>query len=144
MFSRCHAQHKVYTFHDQIDRKQTIIIFHAFSEQSYKYFTQAIFIVLKSGLTHLTALMRSGRPKQLRCLESNKICLGYARKITLHCSEKPIVNDKLLLLFAINYSFLAKFLIELKNIYTSFFNFFVFNCGIAFLFKFNSSVLMQI
>ena len=126
MFSHCHAQHKVYTFHDQINRKQRIIIFQAFSEQSYKYFAKAIFIVLKSGHIHFTALMRSGRSKQLRCLQSNKICLGYARKITLHCSEKSIVNDKQLLLFAINYSFIAKFLNEIKTFYTSFFNIFDF------------------
>ena len=31
MFLRCHAQHKVCTFRDQIDREQKIIIFHAFS-----------------------------------------------------------------------------------------------------------------
>ena len=83
MFLRCHVQHKVYTFCNQIDQEQRINIF-----------------------------------------QTNIICLRYATKITLHCSEESIANDKQLLLFVINFSFVAEFLITMKTIYKSFSNFF--------------------
>ena len=72
-------------------------------------------VMCSTKCIHFEIKLIENKKLSLCIFRTNTICSKYAKKNYMQCLEKSIENDQQLLWITINYSFIAKFLIEIKT-----------------------------